>query len=52
MEIHAKVLEIKPDAWRGNTPRENEIKRALLEILKDELEVERIFAIIERQSEY
>ena len=52
LKIHAKVLEIKPDAWRGNTPRENEIKRALLEILKDELEVERIFAIIEKQSEY
>ncbi len=52
MQIHAKILEIKPDAWRGNAPRENMIKAGLYEILKDETEVERIFAIIEKQTEY
>jgi len=52
MQIHAKVVEIKPDAWRGNTPRENMIKAGLYEILNDEAEVERIFAIIERQTEF
>jgi type I restriction enzyme R subunit len=52
IQIHNKVLEIKPDAWRGNAPRENMIKAGLYAILKNEAEVERIFAIIERQSEY
>jgi type I restriction enzyme R subunit len=52
LTIHNKVLEIKPDSWRGNAPRENSIKAGLYAILKDELEVERIFAIIEKQSEY
>jgi type I restriction enzyme R subunit len=52
LQIHDKVLEIKPDAWRGNAPRENMIKAGLYEIMKNEAEVERIFAIIERQFEY
>jgi type I restriction enzyme R subunit len=50
--IHEKVMAIKPDAWRGNVPRENIIKAALYELLKDEKEVERIFSIIEKQREY
>ena len=38
---------------RGNTPRENKIKQALFEQLKDKTEVERIFLIIqEHTSEY
>ena len=52
LAIHNKIMEIKPDAWRGNSPRENMIKAGLYEILKDEAEVERIFAIIEKQNEY
>lgn len=52
LQIHAKVLEIKPDAWRGNEPRENMIKAGLYEILKDKDEVERIFSIIQKQQEY
>jgi len=50
--IHESVVKYRPDAWRGNTPRENIIKAKLYEILKDKSEVERIFAIIERQQEY
>jgi type I restriction enzyme R subunit len=52
MSIHDKVMEVKPHGWRGNTPRENVIKAGLYEILKDKLKVERIFAIIEKQTEY
>lgn len=52
MMVHESVIEYKPDSWRGNTPRENVIKAKLYEIFKDETEVERIFAIIERQAEY
>ena len=45
-------MKVKPDAWRGNIPKENIIKQGLHEILMDDDEVERIFAIIEKQSEY
>ncbi|WP_416438848.1 type I restriction endonuclease subunit R [Phnomibacter sp. MR] len=50
--IHQKVVEVKPDSWRGNEPRENIIKAALYDILKDFEEVERIFTIIKQQPEY
>jgi type I restriction enzyme R subunit len=52
IEVHSKVMEIKPDSWRGNKPRENIIKAGLFEILKDEELVENIFSIIEKQLEY
>jgi type I restriction enzyme R subunit len=52
LQIHNIILEIKPDAWRGNGPRENMIKAGLYGILKDEAEVERIFEIIVKQNEY
>jgi len=52
LQIYDQVMDVKPDAWRGNVPRENIIKAKLFEILKNEAEVERIFAIIERQVEF
>ncbi len=52
LAVHDNVIAYKPDSWRGNEPRENVIKARLFEIFKDEETVERIFAIIEKQSEY
>lgn len=52
LQIYDQVMDVKPDAWRGNGPRENIIKAKLFEILKNEAEVERIFSIIERQAEF
>lgn len=52
MRVHESVVKYSPDSWRGNVPRENIIKAKLYEIFKDEAEVERIFAIIEKHSEY
>lgn len=52
LQIYDQVMDVKPDAWRGNVPRENIIKAKLFEILKNEAEVERIFSIIERQAEF
>lgn len=52
LTIHEKILLVKPDGWRGNEPRENMIKGALYEILKDFAEVERIFTIVKQQAEY
>lgn len=52
LAIHEKIVLVKPDGWRGNEPRENMIKGALYEILKDFAEVERIFTILKQQAEY
>ncbi|HKH43715.1 MAG TPA: restriction endonuclease subunit R, partial [Thermoanaerobaculia bacterium] len=50
--IDAEVRRVRPDGWRGVETRERVIQAALFEILQDEAEVERIFAIIEAQKEY
>lgn len=47
-----KVLEIRPDSWKGNPTKELVIKGALYEILQNENEVERLFSIIKQQKEY
>jgi type I restriction enzyme R subunit len=50
--IDKKVRDVRPDDWRGHQARENVIKRALLPLLGDPQEVERIFLIIKQQAEY
>lgn len=50
--IDKSVKDVRPDGWRGVQTKENEIKRALLGILQNVAEVERIFLIIEKQREY
>jgi type I restriction enzyme R subunit len=50
--LDAAVRKNAPAAWRGVLARENAVKRALLEILQDMEEVERIFPIIKQQPEY
>jgi type I restriction enzyme, R subunit len=53
LELDAAVKRVRPDGWRRVLPRENVIKQALWDILKDDEEVERIFLIIEaRKQEY
>jgi type I restriction enzyme R subunit len=52
LTIDATVKQVRHDEWRGNKARERAIQEALFEILHDEAEVERIFAIVEAQSEY
>ena len=52
MRIDAKVKQVRPADWRGVHAREQEVKRAIYEIVKDEAETERIFAIIYHQREY
>jgi type I restriction enzyme R subunit len=52
LKIDAVVREVRPDGWRGISPREKTIKAALYETLKDEAEVERIFLVIKAQREY
>jgi type I restriction enzyme R subunit len=52
LQIDETVKKNKRADFRGNLVKENEIKRALLDILKDKSEVERIFKIIVAQDEY
>ena len=52
LKIEAAVKRTRPDAWRGIQAREQVIKAALYEILRDIAEVERIFIIIKAQGEY
>lgn len=52
MRIDAKIKQVRPADWRGVHAREQEIKAAIYEIVKDEAETERLFAIIYHQKEY
>jgi type I restriction enzyme R subunit len=52
IEIDTKIKDVRSDNWRGNKSKEQQIKAALYEILKEVDEVERIFLIIQKQHEY
>lgn len=53
VDIDTAVKRERHASWRGNAARENHIKReALMPLLKDVAEVERIFEIIKQQPEY
>ncbi|HAT8315142.1 TPA: type I restriction endonuclease subunit R [Legionella pneumophila] len=52
LQVDAAVKVSKSDGWRGNLAKENQIKRAIWEIVQDVDEVERIFNIVRQQSDY
>ena len=52
IKLHKAVMGSKMSGFRGDSIKENRIKRALFAILNDDAEVERLFKIIERQEEY
>lgn len=52
LKIDEAVRKVRPDGWRGVQAREQMIKRALYDVLRNETEVERIFLIIKAQREY
>lgn len=52
LAVHETVITYRPDGWRGNDAKKLVIKQKLYEVLKDQVEVERIFAIVEKQGEY
>ncbi len=52
LRIDETVKRVRPDGWRGVQAREQVIKAALYEILRDATEVERIFLVIKAQGEY
>jgi type I restriction enzyme R subunit len=52
LKIDEVVGRVRPDGWRGIQAREQVIKRALYDVLRDDAAVERIFLIIKQQREY
>lgn len=42
----------RPDAWRGVKAREQTVKYAIHQVVKDKDLVERIFKLIEKHHEY
>ena len=52
IKIHKAVLKSKLNGFRGDSVKENKIKRELFRVLNDDTEVERIYKIIEKQEEY
>jgi type I restriction enzyme R subunit len=51
-KIDQSVKRVRHADWRGHTARENEIKRALYEVLQDHQAVDGIFPILVQQREY
>lgn len=52
IRLHNAVMTSKMDGFRNNPTKENRIKRALYQILKDDNEVERLYKIVVEQEEY
>ena len=52
IRLHDAVMRSKMNGFRGDTIKENRIKRAMLVILKEDSEMERLFKIIKKQEEY
>ncbi|MEO5624634.1 MAG: restriction endonuclease subunit R, partial [Dokdonella sp.] len=52
VDIDEAIKRVRPDSWRGMQAKEQIIKGALFDVLKDANEVERIFLIIKQQAEY
>jgi len=53
VQLDEAIKRVRNASWRDHGARENRIKReALMPLLNDEAEVERIFSIIKQQPEY
>lgn len=52
IKLHNAVISSKMSGFRGDSIKENRIRRALFAILNDDAEVERLLNIIEKQEEY
>ena len=52
INLHNAVMHSKMDGFRNNPTKENRIKRALYQILKDDEAVATLYKIIVEQEEY
>lgn len=52
LKLDAAIKTHRPDGWRGVVAREQMVKQAMYEVLKDIREVNRLFPIVVAQKEY
>ncbi|WP_343732640.1 HsdR family type I site-specific deoxyribonuclease [Duganella sp.] len=52
LRLDAAIKTKRPDSWRGVVAREQMVKQAMFEVLKDIKEVDRLFPIVFAQKEY
>lgn len=52
LKLDAAIKARRPDGWRGVVAREQMVKQAMFDVLKDIQEVNRLFPIVVAQSEY
>ena len=52
LELDYSIKAKRPDGWRGVVAKEQMVKQAMFEVLKDIKEVNRLFPIVFAQKEY
>jgi type I restriction enzyme, R subunit len=52
LQLDAAIKDRKPDGWRGVVAKEQMVKQAMFDVLKDIQEVNRLFPIVLAQKEY
>ena len=52
LQLDATIKAQRPDGWRGVVAREQMVKQAMHQVLKDITEVNRLFPIVFAQKEY
>ena len=50
--LDAEIISTKKDSWRGDRIKEREVRNAIRKHVIDATEVERIFELVKKQSEY
>ena len=52
LALHKKIIEVKPDKWRGDKAKEKVILRGVHTLINDDNEVDAIFEIVKELREY
>lgn len=52
LRLDETIRQRRPDGWRGMLAKERKLKEAIYDVLNNDDEVERIFAIVKAQDEY
>jgi type I restriction enzyme R subunit len=52
LQLDSAIKNRRPDGWRGVVAKEQMVKQAMYEVLKDIQEVDRLFPIVFAQKDY
>ena len=52
LQLDTAIKSRRPDGWRGVVAKEQMVKQAMYEVLKDIQEVDRLFPIVFAQQDY